>query len=296
MTLSFKIDMEEEHYIYLTNLANRDIYEDNTPCCFQNRLNPPIQLNPDKDYEVGLINCFYPKNYYGICSNDQESRIEVWATARGHQGEPFLLCSYVPLTNIEAGDTQYLVDIINKELSQVLGNALQGQNLKKYFKRKIFFQYERRSQRVTYVIRKRFCTEEEGRPFCTFTFKFGSRMSEILGFDKHLWYPFYGITTSNESTLYQDAPYQPKADAGVEYIMFYTDCVNPTRFGGQRVNVLEVITMESSGGRDLHRTAYKPLNKCLLDVIAIKVTDQSGRIIHFGKEKSMTVLLHIRSK
>ena len=295
MTLSFGAVMEEEHYIYLTNLANTDIYEDNTPTCFQNRLHPPIQLNPDKDYEVGLINCFYPKNYYGICRNDHESRIEVWATRSANRKEPFLLCTYVPLTDIEAGDTQYLVDIINKELSQTLGDALQGQDFKKYFKRKVFFQYEKRRQRVVYVIRKRFCPDDEGS-FCTFTFKFGSRMSEILGFDRHLWYPFYGVTPSTESTVNQDAPYPAKADAGVDYIIFYTDCVNPTRFGGQRVNVLEVITMEGSGGRGFHQTAYKPLDKSFLDVIAIKVTDQSGRIVHFGKEKSMTVLLHIRPK
>lgn len=56
--------------------------------------------------------------------------------------------------------------------------------------------------------------------------------------------------------------------------MIYADCVTLTRYGGQNVNLLEVITMEAAGGRDFHQTAYKPLNKSLVDAISIEVTSK----------------------
>ena len=46
----------DEYYVYLINLGNSDVYPDNTPGQFENRLNPPLKLDPNKDYEAALIN------------------------------------------------------------------------------------------------------------------------------------------------------------------------------------------------------------------------------------------------
>ena len=72
--------------------------------------------------------------------------------------------------------------------------------------------------------------------------------------------------------------------------------MTPTIYGVQNVNLLEVISMEASGGKDFHQIAYKTLSKSIIDSIAIKLTDQVGRPIYFGRDKSITVLLHIKQK
>ncbi len=54
--------------------------------------------------------------------------------------------------------------------------------------------------------------------------------------------------------------------------------------------------MESAGGKDFHQTVYKSLSKTIIDSIAIQLTDQIGRAIHFGRDKSITLLLHITQK
>ena len=72
---------DNEHYVYLTNLRNRDVYPDNTPGQFETRLNPSLKLDPNRDYEVALINCFYPKTFYSLPKQDFSACIEVWAIA-----------------------------------------------------------------------------------------------------------------------------------------------------------------------------------------------------------------------
>ena len=284
----------QDHYVYLSNLGNRDVFTDNSPSQFENRIVPPIQLDPNQDYEVGLLNCLYPKHYYGIPKNDYTSRIEVWAKAHADPNRSYLLYTYVPQSNIEAGDTRYMVDVLNLELAVNLQSSLKGQYAR-YFKTDEFFSYDEKLRRVNLIVRKGGCTSDDH--ICSLGLRFGSRTAQVLGFEYPPKYVIYGSTVKfvDEAT-HVPAPYPPRTDGGVDFALIYADCVTPTRYGGQSVNLLEVIAMEAAGGKDFHQIAYKPLNKTLVDAISIKVTDQNGRLIHFGRGTTMTVLLHIRPK
>ncbi len=120
-------------------------------------------------------------------------------------------------------------------------------------------------------------------------------MAQILGFDYHAKYNLYSSYAENDSTLIP-VPFPPRIDGGIDIALFYANCVSPTIYGGQHVNLLEVISMESAGGKDFHKTAYKLLSKTIIDSIAIELVDQVGWPIHFGRGKSIILLLHIRQK
>ena len=116
-----------EHHLYLTSLGNADLFPHNQPNRFENRINPPIHLDPNKEYEIGLINCFYPKQYLGLAMNDYPCRIEIWAIAHVDESRLYKLHTYMPRTNIEVGDTSYMVSVINVELAEELKSNMKAE-------------------------------------------------------------------------------------------------------------------------------------------------------------------------
>ena len=60
---------EREHTVYLTSTGNIDIFPNNNPCEFVNRLFAPITLDPKYEYEIGLVSILYPNDYYAIVGN-----------------------------------------------------------------------------------------------------------------------------------------------------------------------------------------------------------------------------------
>lgn len=284
-----------EYYLYLCNLGNRDVYRDNVPSQFQNRITPPISLDANTDYEVGLVNCLYPRKYYGISKLDHECRIEVWVKPHHGEQSPYMLLTFLPMTNIKKGDTKFIVDNINAELGMQLKQTLETE-YEGYFKDGgEFLVYDKQLRRVELVIRKGTCGSNGH--FCAVSFTFGSRIAQCLGFDENKRYVVY--TSSDKLTEAYSryrAPFPPRPDAGVDFAIVYTDCVTPTHYAGQLVNILEMITLEGAGDKDFHKVVYKPLNKTLIDTISIKVVDQRGRRIYFGEEQTMTALIHIRPK
>lgn len=285
----------DEHYLYLTNLGNRDIYPDNKPHQFVNRLNPPLLLDPNKEYEVAMVNCLYPKTFYSIPKHDFSSRIEIWANAHVQPEHSYLLYTFVPQTNILAGDTRYMIHAINTDLSLALTQHLKN-HYTHYFKGdKFLFSYNEPLRRTDLILRKGICTSDDH--FCKLSLKFGSRMAQCLGFVYTKEYTFYDTTVPYDQKLTQiPAPFPPRQDGGVDFALFYADCVTPVMYGGQMVNLLDAVTMEAAGGRDFRQLVYKSLNKTLIDSISIKVVDQKGRNITYGRGKTMTLLLHIRPK
>lgn len=285
----------DEHYIYLTNLGNRDIFPDNRPHQFVNRLNPPLLLDPNKDYEIAMVNCLYPKTFYSIPKHDFSARIEIYASAHFQPDHTYLLYTFVPQSNILAGDTRYMIHVINSDLSLALAKLLKSYYTH-YFKGEEFlFSYNKLLRRTDLIVRKGICTSDDH--FCKLSLKFGFRMAQCLGFAHTMDYTFYESDDLNVKNLtYIPAPFPPRQDGGVDFALIYADCVTPTMYGGQMVNLLDAVTMEAAGGRDFRQLVYKSLNKTFIDSISVRVLDQRGKSITYGRGKTMTLLLHIRPK
>lgn len=247
-------------------------------------------MNPDAEYEIGVVD--YPKVYYGILKNDYSSRIEVWVTHHDVSEENIL--TYTPQTNIEANDIYYMLNIINAELTTLLEDKL-GEDFSRYFAHRGFFTYSEQFRRAQITVRKRFCREKH--QFCKIALKFGSRISDAMSMIYPSTYTVYEPPFMLvEVRGYIPAPYQPRTDGGIDFVLIFTDCVALTSFGGQRMNLLKAMFMAKTGGVYFHHTVYKPLNKSILDEIAVTINDQRGRPVNCREGRSITLLLHMDLK
>ena len=66
--------MEREHTIYLTSTGNLDIFPNNNLCRFINSLAAPITLDPNYDYEIGLVSILYRNEYYAVLGNQYKNK------------------------------------------------------------------------------------------------------------------------------------------------------------------------------------------------------------------------------
>ena len=74
--------MEREHTVYLTSTGNIDIFPNNNPCEFVNRLSAPITLDPKYEYKIGLVSILYPNEYYAIVGNPYKNKITFYTKYR----------------------------------------------------------------------------------------------------------------------------------------------------------------------------------------------------------------------
>ena len=101
-------------------------------------------------------------------------------------------------------------------------------------------------------------------------------MVHCMGIDFPGEYSIYDavIPFTENSVTYIPAPFPTRQDVGIDFAFFYSDCVTPTMYGEQMVNLLAAVAMERAGGRHFRQVNYKSLNKTHFDTISIQVTDQ----------------------
>ena len=107
-------NMEREHTVYLTSTGNIDIFPNNNPCEFVNRLSAPITLDPKYEYEIGLVSILYPNEYYAIVGNQYKNKITFYTKYR--EIPKIHTYSYIIKNNILAGDIERLLYCINNEI------------------------------------------------------------------------------------------------------------------------------------------------------------------------------------
>ncbi|HIP16931.1 MAG TPA: hypothetical protein EYG76_01310 [Methanothermococcus okinawensis] len=283
--------MEGDFVIHLVSSASRNLYPANTADGFTNHLHTPIYLDPNTNYEVALLNIYMPKDYFALIKDDYESRIEVYKVARNSEGtmESNLFYTYIPDSNIATGDMKYLLTKINMELHYNLGQLMDG----KHIFRLPLFKWNPVAERV--IINNTYKIKEQPQDDTSYYIKLGSRLAHILGYSMQNTLPI-GIPSNPESTQLNYSPNPPQLNAGIQYVVVYTDIIEPTHFGDQMVNVLDVFAIGPEGNRGFHNVIYKPLKSNLISDISIKLTDQIGRRILFSVFGDVTCTLHIRKK
>ena len=104
--------MEREDTVYLTSTGNIDIFPNNNPCEFVNRLSAPITLDPKYEYEIGLVSILY--EYYAIVGNQYKNKITFYT--KYCEIPKIHTYSYIIKNNILAGDIERLLYCINNEI------------------------------------------------------------------------------------------------------------------------------------------------------------------------------------
>lgn len=76
-------------------------------------------------------------------------------------------------------------------------------------------------------------------------------MGNLFGFELNKDLPINEVIPDGKESVCFFAPHPPRSDGGVEHIEIYSDCVQPTNFGGQSANIA-MFTSQSNGGNDFH--------------------------------------------
>ena len=283
--------MAGDHTIYLTSSGSKNIFTNNTPDRFTNKLSSPIVLDSNLEHEIGLISILYPDKYYAITSDRDDFGINVFTTmVDGKRNKHRVKMKF----NMLAGDIGKIIRSINNKLLQ---------NLKVYyynfvphiFKNGTIIRWNDEEEKTEIIFNKDDTGEggEGTGDIASVTIRFKKALATILGFRNDVLYTVFS-KTEDVGNVMSSIPPSPKC--GVDYIYLYTDIVHPTNFGGQLVNILDCFSLENGGGKGIHNCIYKTLNTNIIDQISLIIVDQMGRPIHFREDSTLTCVLHVRTK
>ena len=282
--------MEREHTIYLTSAACNDIYPNNRPYRFTNRLAAPISLDPKFEYEIGLVSILYPQEYYAVIRHQEKYSISFYSKLR--MNKEISSFTYTIKNNILAGDMDSVIKSLNTEINPWLKTYFH-RTYDNVFQHKDLFYWDRNKKVVGihYSTHPKTMKLKKG-DLEEVKVQFREGIAQLLGFKSNTAYPIYG--TYHEHPIVSSNPVYDRC--GVDYMYLYTDIIQPTNFGSQLVNILDCFTLDNGRSRGIHNTLYKQLNTNYIDEISIIITDQVGRIIYFNDDSTITCVLHIRPK
>ena len=285
-------NMEREHTVYLTSTGNLDVFPNNNPCEFVNRLSVPITLDPNYEYEIGLVSILYPNEYYAIVGNQYKNKITFYTKYR--EISKIHKYSYIIKNNILAGDIERLIYCINNEIKLRLMVYFDVHYAKVFGKGDIFFwdKYKKRIG-VHYTGGPRSTEARRKGDIEHVTMAMGEGIADVLGFHTNSLYSIRGDDHEMISTI-SSSPINEKL--GVDYMYLYMDVIQPSNFGSQLVNILDCFTLDNGSNKGIHNTLYKRLKKSYIDQISIMISDRNGRKINCKEDSTLTCVLHIRPK
>ena len=284
--------MTGDHIIYLTSSGSRDLFQENNPAKFINKLSSPIILDSNTEYEVGLISILYPDQYYAVVANDPAYNIEIIAVKDMGVRVQSELVMKIP-KNILAGDIKTIIEIINELFLGYVQSFSRSYFPYLFSENEGVFRWNEDERNIEIIRKHGDLREIAAGRFVDISLRFKSGLATIFGFkNDHLYniYNVHGIVENHKSS------FPPSPRCGVDYIYLYTDVIQPTNFGGQLVNILDCFTLQNGGNKGIHNCIYKPLNTSFIDQISIFITDQKGRSIQFAEGSTLTCALHIRPK
>ena len=283
--------MTSDHIVYLTSSGNLDIFPNNNPGRFINRLSNPIILDNNINYEVGLISILYPDQYYGILAGVDSFDMEVSTQQKGKKDADRLTIQLKQ--HILAGNLENTVKIVNDTLMQMMEAHYHGIFHALFPKDEKILKWNDVEKRVEISRKGEHPSVKLPHYIEKISVEFKQRLAPILGFRKQALYTIYDINQPRE--IYQ-SPLPPSPKCGVDYIYMYADIIQPSNFGGQLVNILDCFTLQNGGNKGIHNSVYKTLNTSFIDQISIDIRDQKGRRIYFVDDSTLTCALHIRPK
>ena len=175
------------------------IFPDNHPGRFVNHLAAPIMLDPNYEYEIGLVSILYPNEYYAIVGNQYKNTLTFYNKMKVSPDiEKF---SYTLQNNIPAGDIENLIYCINNELKLRL-IAYYDKNYGKFFKRGSILYCDKYKKRVgmyyNAISRSRVLKKGDIEEVMIYL---GERIAEIFGFCSNMAYPLYSEDYQKSNTI-----------------------------------------------------------------------------------------------
>ena len=201
---------------------------------------------------------------------------------------------YKPLKNTSTHQLSQLIEILNDEITKYL-SLFPSESIENCFDiDKGIFGYDDKKKRV--YVNTRTAQHPE-----TLSIKLKSGIAKLLGFSADTPIDvcrFQELDIENPDNyprmIMTRATYPPRMHADVDYLHIYCDIVNPSRFGSQSVNILAMSPFNSVNYYSVLSPLYKKIDRACIESISILITDQYGRRIYFPRDRSVTIVLHIR--
>ena len=287
--------MDSDHIVYLTNLASTDLYPQNKADSFTNRLLSPLYLNPNREYEVSLHSLLYPKEHYLFQKNNSPVyNIEIKTYLEGKKDESLQNGRILYKFNhdITTNTTvEHIIRIINEEVIERLSAAIKYRAKKVLPEDGILLKWNNEYKKLMICYKKESSKIPRGE-YNSLTLRFSPEFSELLGFRNNIAYEIYG----KDKTQFHLAPFPVNISRNIQYFYVYTDIVQRSYFGDQMTNILDCISVSKEHNNGLHNLTYKKVANNFFQDISIRITDQFGRAIPFGKTATVTCVLHIRAR
>lgn len=287
----------ESHHIYVTSIADGEIYP-NSSTSFTNNIQT-LTLDKDVEYEVGLLNVLLPRRYYIVKPGEPECSIHLECGIRQTPDSEAIerrTLSKAINDNILYNATGYLLMCVNGIITTLIKEMVDGYNYHLLAYSREVLAFSSANDHLTL-----FCYNGYHPQVVFIKVSFDARLAQVLGFVPNLGYVVFSSLGTHEKQknpvlvpLHGHAPLLRNGD--VQCVLIYTDLVNPSRYAGKNVNILDAFSLSGGLTKGVHPTIYKSLKSKVIDSISIKLTDQKGRPMHFEEGYPVTCLLHIRSR
>ncbi len=250
----------ESHHIYVTSSADGEIYP-NTSTSFTNNIQT-LTLDKDVNYEIGLLNVLLPRQYYIVKPGEPECGIHLeygLKLSAGLTAIEWSTLSESIKVNILRNDTGYLLLCINNVITTMLKKILNGDehHLLSYFKEVLVVNPT--NDHLSLV-----CYNGYHPKVLFIKVSFDTRLAQILGFVPNTGYDLFSSLDIHEEQntpsyvpQYGHAPLLKHGD--LQSVLIYSDLVNPSRYAGKNVNILDAFSLSGGLTKGVHPTIYKPL-------------------------------------
>ena len=282
--LSPVMDSSDDFYIYLSSEANKNEFKENNSSAFTNIIRPTIQLQDS--YDVGVENIIFSPKVKNIVKNDQQYKIELsFMFSNGEDGYDLVgIFTYVPTKDIIFDNIQDIIAFLNYDFKKFL---LENDVIEETFVPIFSYDYFKRIVRwspLTWTPKySLFEFNTDTTTLYSARWKFSPGMCSVLG-----------ILQAEQNTRTPICHLSPIIPNVIDYIFLYTDIVRPTNFGGQIVNLIDIVPMKNVYSKCGAKTLYKSVSSLIIDSISMKLSDKNGKTIDFEDDVNIVVVLHFK--
>lgn len=281
--------MCSNYIVYVNSGLCLDLFPENQPCKFTNKLSTPITLSKEVEYEMGVIGVTLPNEYYAVTPEDRDFTIHFKATLNQGLAPRSYGFTYVPAVGLLAGDMNRLTRALNTDVTEQL-ETFYGAYIRGVMRREGLFSWNDDLKRMSLTYVNAEVAKVEG--IVSVTVKFSVRAARVLGFNTELTYAIYGsgaMRNHHSRISYLD-------DHSIDCVYLYSNIIQPSSLGDKTVNILDCFTLECAPSRGVHNAVYKPITVNAVDYIAIDVTNQKREDVKFITGKTVSCTLHIRPR
>ena len=255
------MDSSDDFYIYLSSDANKDEFKKNNSSSFTNIVRPTIQLQDS--YEVGVENIIFSPKVKNIVKNDERYKIELSFTfSNGEDGYDLVgIFTYVPTKDIISDNIQDIIAFLNYDFKKFL---LENQVIEETYVPVFAYDYFKRLVRwspLSWTAKYNlFEFNSSIQSLYSARWKFSPAICSVLG--------VLQSEQNNRTPICDISPIVPNV---IDYIFLYSDIVRPTNFGGQIVNLIDIVPMKNVYSKCGAKTLYRSVSSLVVYSISMKL-------------------------